>query len=208
MDAINFACFMEKSTKSLNIQFNSDLIEHIFDIYEASSYENYTLLELLNLLIKNNYEITVPWNKTALINMIEERKIDIPTKMKPMQLTQWTHTKKCIDADIDTIHTPYMDIYKGFMFQDTQGHMQLVTNVSTTYDERQEDLIWLQDITSEVYTVNAYLAKTLISQFDKEDITIIQHRDYDKFLNVKEKKRWTLYYMRVDDPLYNIVKNS
>ena len=49
---------------------------------------------------------------------------------------------------------------------------------------------------------------TDLSQLDKEDITILQHRDYDKFLNAKEKKRWTLYYMRVDDPLYNIVKNS
>ena len=208
MDAINLACFIEKLTNSINIQLSSDLTEHIFDIYEASSYENYTLLELLNLLMKKKYEITVPWNKKALIQMIEEKNLDIPTKLKPMQPTPWTHNKKCIDANIDVIHTPYMDIYKGCMFQDTQGRIQLVTNVSTSYNEKQEDLIWLQDITSEEYIVKAIVAETFISQLDKEDITILQHRDYGMFINAKEKKRWTLYYMRVDDPLYNIVKNS
>ena len=208
MNAIEFACVMEEITKNLDIDMSSDVTAHIFDIYEVSSYENYSLLELLHMLMKKKYEINVPWNKKALIQMIEEQNLDIPTKMEPMQPTQWTHTKQCRDANIDTIHTPYMDIYKGCIFQDTEGHMQLVTNVSTTYDEKQEDLLWLQDITAEEYVVKAILVEKFISQLDKEDITILQHRDYDKFLNAKEKKRWTLYYMRVDDPLYNIVKNS
>jgi hypothetical protein len=210
MNAIEIACIMQEITKNLGIDMPCDATEYIYDIYKVSSYMNYTLLELLHMLMQKKYEITVPWNKKALIKMIEEQNLDIPTKLEQMLPTQWTHTRQCRDADVDTLHTQHMDIYKGFMFQDTQGHVQLVTNLSISYNENQKDLVWLQDITlaSEEYVVKAVHAENFISQLDNEDITIVQHRDYDKFINPKEKKYWTLYYMRVDDPLYNIVKNS
>ena len=50
MEVTEFVCFFERLQKSLNIQLDSDIISKIHDYYEGS-YENYTLLELINLLV-------------------------------------------------------------------------------------------------------------------------------------------------------------
>ena len=94
---IEFACFFERLQKKLNIRINSDIVSKIYDIHDGT-YENYTLLELINILLENKIKITCPWNKKMIIEMIKsnDNEIYIPKKYEPMKPSKWKLKKSVI----------------------------------------------------------------------------------------------------------------
>lgn len=192
MKAIEFACVIEDITKSLEIQMDTDLVAKIFDIYEGS-YENYTLLELLYLLREGNHEITVPWNKKAIIEMIEEKNLDIPKKTEPMEPTKWEHcsvrenlehyrTRECYDEII----TPFMvfsdevyfNNYNNY-FIDPYGNIQCLVEICK---DTEEDVVLMYFENIETNTQSTMYVEDFIWSIDNEDVTILLEDDLEKYL--------------------------
>jgi hypothetical protein len=189
MDAINFACVMEQISKSLN--------------YEGS-YENYTLLELIHLLRIKKYEITVAWNKKAIIKMIQDNNLDIPEKYEPMEPTKWEHYRIRKSLDVISIldtHIEFDDC--GFnIFQDSKGNMHRLVHIcrelvedkeykdegeQDTYDTEDNEVMVMYFENIENQTESRLEVEDFIWSLDNEDITIIQYESFDKFLNEEER---------------------
>lgn len=95
MEVLEFTCFFERFQKNLDIQVDSDIVGYIFDFYEdKSTYENYTLLELIGLLKTKRIQITCDLNKYAIIEMIEEQNIDILKKDSVLQPSSWSSDRR------------------------------------------------------------------------------------------------------------------
>ena len=188
MEATQFACVMEEISKSLNIDMDADLTAKIFDLYEFS-YDNYTLLELLYLLRKKKYEITVPWNKKAIIEMIEDKNLDIPKKTEPMEPTKWEHysirenlkhyrTRRCFDV-IDTTFMDFEDDTSNIIFQDPYGNKQQLIQIC----KEDEEIIIMYFENTETKIGTQMYVEDFIWSIDNENVTILQHIDYGKYLN-------------------------
>lgn len=194
MEAIEFACVIDEITKSLDIEIDTDLVAKIFDIYQGS-YENYTLFELLYLLRKGNHEITVPWNKKAIIKMITEKNLDIPKKMEQMEPTKWEHYRIRRSLDVINIIDSCMDFDdNGFnIFQDGMGNIHKLESICMEEDENEEEVLVMyfeniQDNSTSILEVDDF-----IWSMDNDDITILQYVSCEKFLNEEEKERWKNY---------------
>ncbi len=194
MEAIEFACVISEITKSLKIDIDSDIVGNIFDIYQGS-YENYTLFELLHLLRKGNHEITVPWNKKAIIKMIEDEKIAIPRKYEDMEPTKWEHYRIRKSLEVINIIDLYIEFDdNGFdIFQDSMGNIHKLECICRELDENEEETLamYFENI------VNKQTSRMEVEDFiwslDNEDITILQYVLHEKFLNEEEKERWKNY---------------
>ncbi len=195
MQAIEFACVINEITESLKIEMDTNIAEKIFDIYEYS-YDNYTLFELLYLLRKGNHEITVPWNKKAIIEMIEEKNLDILKKKEPMEPTKWEHYRIRKSLDVINIIDSNMDFDdNGFnIFQDTNGNIHKLECICGELDENEEEypVMYFENIKDK--TTSILKVEDFIWSLDNEDITILQHVSHDKFLNEEEKERWNNYF--------------
>jgi len=192
MDAIEFACVMKEITESLNIQLDADVTSKIFDIYEGS-YENYTLLELIYLLRKKNYEITVPWNKKELITMIENNNLDIPKKYEPMEPTKWEHYRVRRSLEVIDIVDSYMTFDDGGfdIFQDGRGYIHRLVYIcreSDADDEEEVSVMYFENIDNN--NESRLKVDEFIWSLDNEDITILQYVMHEKFLNEEEKEKW------------------
>jgi acyl carrier protein len=88
LDSLEFACLLDEIQKCLHINIDSDIVCKIFEYYEGS-YENYTLLELIDELTLSRIQILCSWNKKEIIRMIEEFDINIPKKYLQMQNNIW-----------------------------------------------------------------------------------------------------------------------
>ena len=197
MEAIEFACVMDKLSKSLKIDLDPDLVGEIHSIYEGS-YENYTLLELIGLLRKNKIKITCAWNKKAIIAFIEENKYNIPKKYEPMEPTKWEHYR--IRRSLDVIDTENIEFYEGSMVKMPDGEDYLI-DVNKWGELISEDLDQT-DPDSWVDVIYVYLeniktkeeicmyAEEFIECLDYEDVTILQDRNTGYFLNDEQKTRW------------------
>jgi hypothetical protein len=185
MDPIEFACVINEITKCLNIHIDTDITAQIFDIYKGS-YDNYTFLELLSLLRDSDYDITVPWNKKALIKMIEENNLDIPKKQGDMEITNWWW-KNFRYSNIDVIYTKYMnfDDSSYCVFQDSQGNVQIVERICS--EEVNGDniiVVYFQDMkTKKEFKVHA---NDFIWNLENTDITILELPQYQKYLTADE----------------------
>jgi hypothetical protein len=204
MDAINFACVMEEISKSLNTNIDAELTAKIYDIYEGS-YENYTLLELIHLLRMKKYEITVPWNKKAIIKMIQDNNLDIPKKYEPMEPTKWEHYRVRKSLDVISILNTCIEFDDcGFnIFQDSEGNMHRLEHIcrelvedeeyedegKDTYDIEDNEVMVMYFANIENQTESRLEVEDFIWSLDNEDITIVQYESFDKFLNEEEKNK-------------------
>lgn len=191
MEAIEFACVIDEITKSLKIDMDSNIIGNIFDIYQGS-YENYTLFELVDLLRKGNHEITVPWNKKAIIKMIEYKKLAIPKKYEDMEPTKWEHYRIRRSIEVIDIIGSYMEFDdNGFdIFQDSMGNIHKLECICRELDENDEEslVMYFENIVNK--NISRLSVEDFIWSLDNEDITILQYVLYKKFLNQEEKERW------------------
>jgi hypothetical protein len=196
MEAIEFACVIDEITKSFKIEMDSEIAGKMFDIYEGS-YDNYTLLQLIAMLRKAKYENTVPWNKKALIKMIEDKKLDIPKRYEDMEETIWDHYR--IHKSIDVIQTLCMEFNdEGCIFQDPRGNIQELVLISQEIEGDYEAdnyeivyLMWFENMHTKTET--CMYVEDFIWSLDNENVTIVQNPQYGKYLSNEEKERWTNY---------------
>lgn len=142
MNAIEFACTVDEIAKRLKVEFDSDLVGKIYDIYEVS-YENYTLLELIGLLNQKNIEITCPWNKKAIIQMISEKNISLPIKKGEIEPTKWEHYR--VRKSLDVIETANMEFYDGSIIEMPDGQPYMIDCITSSRKLISEDLPYDQD---------------------------------------------------------------
>jgi hypothetical protein len=190
MEPIEFACVLDEITKKLAIKIDSDIIGKIYDIYEGS-YENYTLLELINLL--EIERITCSWNKKTIIETIKNHKLNIAKKYEPIEPTEWIcHERRCSlgSIHIDCIYTDktYFEFNEGDMFQISNGNIYIIDDIQKSeddynYEQDQETLeldspkeivhIYLRNINTEEQI--CIYAEDFIYTLDYHDITILQN---------------------------------
>jgi hypothetical protein len=197
MEAIEFACVLTEITKSLNIELDSDLVGKIFEIYEHS-YENYTLLELMGLVRNAGHEITCDWNKKALVQLIKEKNLDIPERREEMQLSEWRHyrIRKSLDvlevrSTLDTMKSKTLEFYDGSIIQDPSGQIYLLKFINKEYISDDEIGIVMYFKNMETKEEIEMYAEDFVWSLDNEDVTILQDRNNDKFMNEEQKEKWT-----------------
>ena len=202
MDATEFACTLEGTTKSLNIEIDSDIVGKMFNAYEKTQ-ENYTLLELIGLLHTHKIKITCPWNKKALIKMIEENNIHIPVKHEPITPTKWDHYR--VRRSLDVIKTEYMEFYEGSIIQMPDGKAYTIIDVYLEKEELISDdlpidedssyrkiiIIYFQDV--ETKEESSIYIEDFMHALDFEDTTILQDRNREYFMNEEQKTFWKNY---------------
>jgi hypothetical protein len=169
---IDFACLLERLQKKLNIVIDSDIVSKIYDIYDGT-YENYTLLELINKLLENNIRITCPWNKKMIIEMIKTEGLYIPRKYEPMEPTNWElkistdcclKCNNCITiSNHDIIQSSYGNVYEIIIVQNKDD------------DDDDKVCIFLFNLNND--QEGCFYPKTLVNILDYEDITIITNKD-------------------------------
>lgn len=187
MEALEFACVFEEITEKLGTKLDSDIAAKIFEMYEVS-YENYTLVELLHLL--RNYDIQdVAWNKKALIKMIEDKNLPIPEKKEAMEPTKWEHYR--IRKSLDVINVKYLEFYDGSIIQDPSGIIYMLEFINRDLDENEEEIIIMCFQNMETKEQLIMNAEDFMWSIDNEDVTILQDRNYKKFMNDEQKEYWT-----------------
>jgi hypothetical protein len=187
MEAIEFACVFEEITNKLGTKLDSDLVAKIFEMYEGS-YENYTLVELLHLLRNHNID-NVPWNKKALIKMIEDKNLPIPKKKEKMEPTKWEHYR--VRKSLDVIDAKYLEFYDGSIIQEPSGQIYLLQFIDRDLDENEEEIIIMCFQNMETKEQLIMDAEDFMWSLDNEDVTILQDRNYQKFMNDEQKEYWT-----------------
>jgi hypothetical protein len=173
---IDFACLVERLQKKLDIVIDSDIVSKIYDIYNGT-YENYTLLELINKLLENNIRITCPWNKKMIIEMIQTQGLYIPKKYEPMEPSNWELT---ISGDCCLKCNDCITISNHDIIQSSNGDEYEIMIVEYDDDEDDDDddgkvYVYLFNLNDEQET--DFLPMTLVNILDYEDITIITNQD-------------------------------
>lgn len=118
---LSLAASLRDTKKKLGFSIDSAIVGSIFHHYKGT-YENYTLLELIRELELARIEIQCAWNKRAIIEMIEDRHLNIAKKYEPMQPTKWEHHWRrpyFESAHKDIIYTTetFFDFSEGDIFQ-------------------------------------------------------------------------------------------
>lgn len=143
MKAIEFADFLDDFQKSKEIQLGSDVVYNMID-YFKSTYEkyNYTFFELIYILTvkKGIRTINCACNKSALLKMIREEKLDFPFNYHQVQPTKWGFWKgrsyTCISVCVKNY--PCISFYKDDIFQTKGGDILTITNIKRE-DDGDED---------------------------------------------------------------------
>jgi hypothetical protein len=175
---IEFACFLERLQKQIDIKVNSDIVSKIYDIYNGI-YENYTLLELINKLLENKVRITCPWNKKMIIEMIKTQDIYIPRKYEPIEPSNWELkiSGNCCLKCNDCITISNHDIIKSS--NGDEYEIQIVIYDDEDDDDDDDDdgkvYVYLFNLNEEQETY--FFPTTLVNILDYEDITIITNKD-------------------------------
>ena len=174
---IEFTCLLERLQKKLDIRIDSDIVGKIYYIYEGT-YENYTLLELINILLENKVRITCPWNKKMIIEMIKTEGLYIPKKYEPMEPSNW---ELKISGDCCLKCNNFITISNHDIIQSSNGNEYEIMIVKYEDDDDDNDddnskvYVYLFNLNDEQET--DFLPKTLINILDYEDITIITNKD-------------------------------
>jgi hypothetical protein len=172
-------------------KFNSNIMS------VSEDYENYTLLELIELVHITQNDITCPFNKRAIIKMIKDKKLDIPRKTGPMHPTQWQHQN--LRTTLDIIQTVVCDFYEGCLIQLEDGNIYRidVCEERRLIDGNTEDVLYVylfKYVPGLEEQMNEYEARMTADRFihmiDNDDITLLQIGDLDYHMS-EDKMLWT-----------------
>jgi hypothetical protein len=169
---------------------------------EEGSYENYTLIELIKILMQSDDVNKCPWNKQAIIEWIETENKDVPKKME-LEPTKWEHYR--IRRSLDVLETPLFDIYEGCIIELEDGSRWDI-DVSKDQILKSEDLP-KDDYNSWEDVIYVYLdgldeaqgegirmtADEFIHMLDHDDVTLLQIRDLCYFMSDEEEEYWNNY---------------
>lgn len=213
MDAIEFACVMDRLTESLNIKIDTDLVSTIYEEYQGS-YDNYTLFELIELLGKSNeYTQKFPLNKKEIIKIIKDNKLNIPPKQEPMEPTKWKHYR--IRRSLDVIDAGSVEFYDGSIIKYPDGQAYLIDCInrsSVMVSDNISDNITTDNLPDDYYVSDnrlykevlvvyfenvdtkeesEMLAEDFMYDMDYENVTIVQDRNRGIYMNEEQKIFWT-----------------
>jgi hypothetical protein len=176
---INFACFFERLQKKLNIKIDSDIVSKIYDIYDGT-YENYTLLELIKILLENNIRITCPWNKKMIIEMIisQDNKTYIPKKYESIKSSNWI-LKKSEEYSLQLNN--YITISNHDIIKFSNGCEYEIMIIKEEHNDNDDCKIYVYLLNLHINQEICYYPKTLVNILDYEDITIITNKDKNLF---------------------------
>ena len=172
---IDFVCLVERLHKKLDIMINPDIFSKIYDIYNGT-YENYTLLELINKLLENNIRITCPWNKKMIIEMIQTQGLYIPKKYEPMEPTNWELT---ISGDCCLKCNNCITISNHDIIKSSNGDLYeiMIVKYDDDDDDDEDDKVYIYLFNFNDEQETDFLPMTLVNILDYEDITIITNQD-------------------------------
>ena len=202
MDPITFTCILNELAKreseknqSSNLEIMSDISQKIYELYEGS-YENYTLIELIKILRQSNNEDKCPWNKKAIIELIERENMDVPRKFK-LEPTKWEHYR--IRRSLDVLQTPLFDIYEGCIIELEDGSRwdidvvedQILKSEDLPRDDYEswEDIVYVYLEGAEGEEIQM-TADEFIHMLDHDDVTLLQIRDLCYFMSEEEEEYW------------------
>ena len=176
---IEFACLFERLQKKLNIRINSDIVEKIYDIHDGT-YENYTLLELINILLENKIRITCPWNKKMIIEMIKSNnnEIYIPKKYEPMKPSKWT-LKKLEEYNLQ--FNNFFTISNNDIIKFSNDNEYEIMIIKEEQNDNDDCKIYVYLFNLNINQEICYYPKTFASILDYEDITIITNKHKNFF---------------------------
>jgi hypothetical protein len=176
---IEFACFFERLQKKLDIRINSDIVSKIYDIYDGT-YENYTLLELISILLENNIRITCPWNKKIIIEMIisQDNKTYIQKKYEPMKPSKCTLKKS---QEYSLQFNDFITISNHDIIKFSNGNEYEIMIIKEEQNDNDDCKIYVFLFNLNINQEICYYPKTLASILDYEDITIITNKDKNLF---------------------------
>ena len=174
-----------------------DLSSKIFGIYEGS-HENYTLLELIGLLHKLKIPIQCAWNKKAIIDMIESKKLNVPKKYEDMQATKWDYYR--VRRSLDIIETENMEFFEGSMIENAHGAIFLVeayiTQELISDDLPEDDPYSWEDVAyiilknQETQEESQIHPDEFFNALDNDDVTILQDRNRGYYASEDMKQKW------------------
>jgi len=174
---IEFACFFERLQKKLNIRINSDIVSKIYDIHDGT-YENYTLLELINILLENKIRITCPWNKKMIIEMIKTEGLNIPKKYEPMKLSKWKLKKS---EEYNLQFNNFFTISNNDKIKFSNDNEYEIMIIKEEQNDNDDYKIYVFLFNLNINQEICYNPKTFASILDNEDITIITNKDKNLF---------------------------
>jgi hypothetical protein len=155
-------------------------------------------LELMGLVRNAGHEITCDWNKKALVQLIKEKNLDIPERREEMQLSEWRHyrIRKSLDvlevrSTLDTMKSKTLEFYDGSIIQDPSGQIYLLKFINKEYISDDEIGIVMYFKNMETKEEIEMYAEDFVWSLDNEDVTILQDRNNDKFMNEEQKEKWT-----------------
>jgi hypothetical protein len=195
MNCIEFACFFERFQKSIGYHIDSDIACKIYDYYEGS-YENYTLLELISMLSMKDIKIDCEVNKKTIIQMIQDKQIDIPKRYEDIQSTMW-----CIEEGnrYNYIFIPkmYFAFYEGDIFKTQVGIVWKLVDIQFERDEYIDELHSIDDdYVSYMYFTNQDTGEDIcipvedfMYSLDYYDITIL----YNNNMRLKDILPYAVY---------------
>jgi hypothetical protein len=165
---------------------------------EDGSYENYTLIELIDILFDTPFRRDCPWNKKAIIEMIQEENMNVPKKLE-LEPTKWEHYR--IRHSLDVLQTPLFDIYEGCIIELEDGSRWDI-DISNDQILKSEDLP-KDDYNSWEDVIYVYLegpddeiqmtVEEFIHMLDHDDVTLLQVRDCNYFMSVEQENYWKNY---------------
>jgi hypothetical protein len=171
---IEFACLLERLQTKLCLELDSDIVSNIYELYEGS-YNNYTLFELLYIILEHKINITHPWNKKSFIEMIETQKLDIPKKYESKKPSTWKLIISEDQEDYSLECNDFLTISNNDIIQSSDGNMYEIMI------QKYEDEIY-------VYTFNLntdeelyFFPQIFVNILDYDDVTIIKNKDKDLY---------------------------
>ena len=176
---IEFACFFERLQKKLDIKIDSDIVSKIYDIHDGT-YENYTLLELINILLENKIRITCPWNKKMIIEMIKsnDNKIYIPKKYEPIKPSRWTLKKS---EEYSLQFNNFFTISNNDIIKFSNDNEYEIMIIKEEQNDNDDGKIYIFLFNLNINQEICYYPKTFASILDNEDITIITNKNKNLF---------------------------
>lgn len=200
LEPTDFACIIDEIENLHNLQCDTEITAHMYDLYLESMYEPYTLFDLISLFNSRRIIFNCALNKREIIKFILKNKLDIPypSHSEETRKTIYYIDKKCglwIGGGLQQIKIKYDDIFKI----DNKNY-KICCIKPLPYNKfkfKYEHTIILKDIEDPSQNLKMTSEK-FINILDTKNITII-HSMYIE--NLQELyKMWHLRYLKWGQP--------
>lgn len=136
MEKLEFACLFERLQKSLKVEIDSNIAEHIYDLY-SHTYDNYGLFELYSFVRKQGTKITpkmMNWN--TLLEVAKQLKLPQKHMNESIIMPLWYLMRDRYDDSMSITFTfPKFEIIKGDVFLMQDGFTYQVNEIYLMNEE-------------------------------------------------------------------------